>query len=98
MHANLRGESGIVAGDSIQSPCSPHGLTGLHREAGELSVVELESVTIAAAVEDVEEGTDGVACADQELEDAARLAIRDKSIFLWKTFILCTLCSRKNCS
>ncbi len=32
MHANLRAKLGIVRGDSIHVPCSPHGFSGAHND------------------------------------------------------------------
>jgi hypothetical protein len=43
IHANLRAERGTVTGDSTQSPCPPHGLTGVHNEA---SGVQFDCVVV----------------------------------------------------
>jgi len=45
-HANLRAERRTVIGDSRNSPCSSHGLTGAHNEDGEASVFQLDFVIV----------------------------------------------------
>jgi hypothetical protein len=82
----------------MQSPCAPHGLTGLHNESDGLSVVELDSVItvvadegdvvedcgdVASGKEDIDVGPDVVVFVDDEFAAAAiGLPISDKRVFL----------------
>lgn len=95
IHANLRAELGTVVGDSTQSPCAPHGFTGLHND--EPSVVELGSIVVEDCDDDVvsgqevvDEDHDGVAVGQEDVGEGHEIVgtdgvtiDRNKTVFFW---------------